>query len=214
MIEKIKSALKTEYKGLGLGDKTIDRLASYVKGLVENEEDIATAVKRDDVKLIATSIQGEIDGIRKAKQAAEDALAKYKESHPEKDPEEGKKTEKNEEIDTLRETIASLTKRLDERDAKERRETTIASVIATAKASGCVDERAINLTRKLFIVKDDESDEDAAKRFKDEYDANIKEYFGDGVAPYLANVVGAQANVSAADKAAKAREDAKRAREG
>ena len=70
MKKKIEDALRTEYAGLGLSDKTIGRLADFLMGSVEKEEDIATAVKRDDVKLIAKSIQGEIDGIQKAKQKA------------------------------------------------------------------------------------------------------------------------------------------------
>lgn len=87
MKKKIEDALKTEFKELGLGDKTIGRLAEYIiaKGTVTNEEDIATAVKGDDVKLIAKSIQGEIDGIQKAKKKAEDDLADYKAKHPEGD---------------------------------------------------------------------------------------------------------------------------------
>lgn len=86
MKQKIIEALRTEYASLGLSDKTIGRLADYVQGQVEKEEDIATAVKSDAVKLIAKSIQGEIDGIQKAKKKAEDDLADYKAKHPEKDP--------------------------------------------------------------------------------------------------------------------------------
>ena len=86
MKKKIEDALRTEYAGLGLSDKTIGRLADYVLGSVEKEEDIVTAVKGDAVKLIAKSIQGEIDGIQKAKKKAEDDLAEYKAKHPEQDP--------------------------------------------------------------------------------------------------------------------------------
>lgn len=86
MKKKIEDALRTEYASLGLSDKTIGRLAEYVQGKVEKEEDIATAVKGDDVKLIAKSIQGEIDGLKRAKETAENALADYKAKHPEKDP--------------------------------------------------------------------------------------------------------------------------------
>ena len=86
MKKKIEDALKTEFKELGFGDKTIGRLADYIvsKGTVTNEEEIATAVKGDDVRLIAKSIQGEIDGIQKAKKKAEDDLADYKAKHPDK----------------------------------------------------------------------------------------------------------------------------------
>lgn len=84
MKKKIEDALKTELKELGFSDKTIGRIADYIvtKGTVTNEDDIATAVKGDDVKLIAKSIQGEIDGIQKAKKKAEDDLADYKAKHP------------------------------------------------------------------------------------------------------------------------------------
>ena len=55
---------------------------------------------------------------------------------------------------------------------------------------------------------------DLAKRFKEEYDANIKEFFGDGAVPYRGARISTPTTVSAADKAKQAREDAKRVREG
>lgn len=83
MKQKIEAALRTEYP-LGLSDKTYGRFADYILGLdiVKEDADIATAVKRDDVKLLFKSVQGEIDGIQKAKTAAENALEEYKKSHP------------------------------------------------------------------------------------------------------------------------------------
>ena len=91
MKKKIEEALSAEYKGLGLSEKTIGRLADFIvsKGSVEKEEDIDAAVKGDDVKLLATSIQGEIAGIKRAKETAEAALADYKAKHPEKDEDTG-----------------------------------------------------------------------------------------------------------------------------
>lgn len=89
MKKKIEEALSAEYKGLGLSEKTIGRLADYLMGSVEKEEDIATAVKGDAVKLLATSIQGEIAGLQRAKQTAEAALSDYKAKHPEQKEEEG-----------------------------------------------------------------------------------------------------------------------------
>lgn len=86
MKKKIEEALSAEYKGLGLSEKTIGRLADYIvsKGSVTKEEEIDAAVKGDDVKLLATSIQGEIAGLTRAKETAESALADYKAKHPEK----------------------------------------------------------------------------------------------------------------------------------
>lgn len=88
MKKKIEEALSAEYKGLGLGEKTIGRLADYIvsKGSVTKEEEIDAAIKGEDVKLLATSIQGEIAGIKRAKETAEAALADYKAKHPETKP--------------------------------------------------------------------------------------------------------------------------------
>ena len=85
MKKKIEEALSAEYKGLGLSEKTIGRLADFIvsKGSVTKEEEIDAAVKGDDVKLLATSIQGEVAGIKRAKETAEQALADYKAKHPE-----------------------------------------------------------------------------------------------------------------------------------
>lgn len=88
MKKKIEEALSAEYKGLGLSEKTIGRLADYIvsKGSVTKDEEIDAAVKGEDVKLLATSVQGEIAGLKRAKETAEAALADYKAKHPEKDP--------------------------------------------------------------------------------------------------------------------------------
>ena len=93
MKQKIVEALKTEFKQLGLSENTLGRLADYILGLdgvVKEEGDVATAVKRGDVALIAKSIQGEVDGIQKAKKKAEDDLANYKAKHPEKNDDDDK----------------------------------------------------------------------------------------------------------------------------
>ena len=114
----------------------------------------------------------------------------------------------------LQEQIEALTARLDQQDKAEKQKATLLAAEQSAKAAGCTDERALKLTSKLFSIKDDESDEDVAKRFKEEYDANIKEFFGDGAVPYRGARISTPTTVSAADKAKQAREDAKRVREG
>lgn len=98
MKKKIEEALSAEYKGLGLGEKTIGRLADYIigKGSVTKEEEIDAAVKGDDVKLLATSIQGEVAGLKRAKETAEAALADYKAKHPEKTGDESEEHDDDE----------------------------------------------------------------------------------------------------------------------
>lgn len=216
MKEEIIAALKTAYAKLGLSDEAFDGVASLLEKTVTEESQIATAVGGDDVKGLLKTIQGQVDSWKNKFHDKDKELNAYKESHPDVDPNnvqegEGKKDDANKDI---LDKLSDLTKRLDERDAKDRKAATIAFVMASAKASGCTDEKVLKLTEKLFSVKEDESDEDAAKRFKEDYDSNVKEFFGDGITPFRANTISSPANISSADKAAKAREDAKRVREG
>lgn len=213
MKKKIEEALSAEYKGLGLSEKTIGRLADFLLGSVEKEEDIATAVKGDNVKLLATSIQGEIAGLQRAKQTAEEALADYKAKHPETNQQQQQQEVEPEWAKTIREQNEKILKMREDDEKKAKTKATIAAAIAAAKALGCTDERVLKLTEKLFVLKDDESDEDAGKRFESEYNANAKEYFGGSNAPYFGAGITAPAEVSAEDRAKKAREDAKQARE-
>lgn len=212
MKDKILNALRTEYANLGLGEKAFDGVASFLEKTVTEEDKIAEAVKEESVRNLLKSIQGESDSLRnKAAQAAKD-LEDYKKTHPEDQPKQKTQTETEGEK-KLREQVEALTKRLDEQDKAAKMKATLAAVKAAAKIAGCTSDKALDLTERLFSVKDDESDEDAAKRFKDEYDANVKKYFSDGITPYQGAYINAPATVKPEDKAARAREDAKRARE-
>lgn len=183
MIDKIKSALKTEYKGLGLSDKTIERLASYVKGLIENEDEIATAVRRDDVSLIATSIQGEIDGIRKAKQTAEEALETYKKSHPDK----GGVEKKDEEGGSGKESdFEERLKALEERAVAAERKAAQSAALASVKTrleADCKDAFTLKYVLKGFSFKEGETEDGAVERLKGEYNEAFKENRGKGAVP-------------------------------
>ena len=181
MKTKIMNALKTEYAKMGLGDKAFDGVASFLVKTITKEEEIDSVIKNEDTKTLLKAFQGESDSLRNRAAQLQKDLEAYKQSHPDHNDEgPNKKDDPNK---ALLERLDAITRRLDERDAKERRVATIASVKAAAKASGCTDERALKLTERMFTIKEDESDEDAAKRFTQEYNANVKEYFGDGPKP-------------------------------
>lgn len=215
MKTKILNALRTEYANLGLGDKAFDGVASFLEKTITEEGKIAEAVKEESVKNLLKSIQGESDSLRnKAAQAAKD-LEDYKKTHPEatQTPPTTTPPQETEREKKLREQLEAITKRLDDHDKAAKVKATLTSARAAAIAAGCTFDKGLDLTEQLFSVKDDESDEDAAKRFKDEYDANVKKYFSDGVTPFQGAYVSAPAVVKPEDKAARAREEAKRVRE-
>lgn len=140
MKKKIEEALKTEFKELGFGDKTIGRLADYIvsKGTVTNEDEIATAVKGDDVKLIAKSIQGEIDGIQKAKKKAEDDLADYKAKHPDEPGKGGKGDDDDPDGDDGKISLKDLPKLI--KDATEAAVKTVKDEFDAYKAQNAAKE--------------------------------------------------------------------------
>lgn len=136
MKQKIISALSAEYKGLGLSENTIGRLADYIvsKGSVTKEEEIDAAVKGEDVKLLATSIQGEIAGIKRAKETAESALADYKAKHPEQDPAQ-QQQQQPDLAKTIADAVAAAVAPLTEKVAALETVNSTKAALATARES-------------------------------------------------------------------------------
>lgn len=219
MKQKIIAALRTKYQRFGLSNEAIDRIASAKEKTVTSEDQIETAIAdAETMELIATELQKSADLERRNRSDLQKSFDEYKKKHPE-DTEDPTPPEKGAEDEPewakkIREQNEKILEAQSKREKAEKRKATFDAVISSAKKNGCTYEKALKLTEKLFTLKEDESDEDASKRFKDEYDANIKEYFGEGVAPYHARTVSTVAEVSAADKEAQAKEDAKRARKG
>lgn len=218
--EEIITALKTKYLGFALSNEAIDRIASAKEKTVTEDTDIAAAISDvETMELIANEVKKNADKERRLRSDLQKSFEDYKNAHPETQQETKKEKEKETEEDEpewarkLREQNEALTRRLDEQDKSARQKATIAAAISFAKENGCTDEKGLKLTQALFRLKDDESEEDASARFKAEYDATMKDYFGDGVTPYKGSIISTPAKVSADDKATKAREDAKRVRE-
>lgn len=216
MKKKIFDALKTEYATLGLSDKSLDRIASYLEGSVEKEEDIVTAVKRDDVKLLATSIQGEIDGIKRAKEAAETALADYKAKHPEQGGGAG-----NEEVAQLKAELESQKTAFNEMKANFDSQIKQGKYNALRESvKGKANELKVsnvpiwNDVVAGVEINDESTSESLLTAVKTAYEAKLKAYIGEGAAPYRGDGSPKPAEVSAEDKAKKAREDADRVRKG
>ncbi len=217
MKKKIFDALKTEYASLGLSDNTLMRIASVLEGSVTKEEDIVTAVKGDIAKLLATSIQGETDGLKRAKESAEKALADYKAKHSE---EEDKRDEKDTpELKQLRDDLASQKTAFEELKAnyelqvKQGRYNALRASVKGKAGELKVSNVPIWDDVVAGIAVDDGTTEDALlTSVKTAYEAKLKAYVGEGAAPYRGDGTPKPAEVTAEDKAKKAKEDADRVR--
>lgn len=217
MKKKIFDALKTEYASLGLSDNTLTRIASVLEGSVTKEEDIVTAVKGDTAKLLATSIQGEIDGLKRAKESAEKALTDYKAKHPE---DTGKGSEDdNPELKKLRDDLASQKTAFEELKAnyesqvKQGRYDALRAAVK-GKAGGLkVSNVPIWDDVVAGVAVDDDTTEDALlTSVKTAYETKLKAYVGDGAAPYRGDGTPKPTEIAIEDRAKKAKEDADRVR--
>ncbi len=211
---KIFDALKTEYASLGLSDNTLMRIAAVLEGSIEKEEDIVTAVKGDIAKLLATSIQGETDGLKRAKQAAEAALADYKAKHP-----EGGGREDDPELTQLKADLASQKSAFEELKANYERQVKQSGYAALrAAVKGKADELKVSNVPiwddvVAAVAVDDNTTADALlTSVKTAYEAKLKAYVGDGAAPYRGDGSPKPAEITTEDRAKKAKEDADRVR--
>lgn len=188
MKAKILNALKTKYANLGLGDKAFDGVASFLEKTITKEEEIEGVITREDTATLLKSIQGETDSLRtKHAQAVKD-FEDYKKLHPDTKPDKDKDKDKDDPNEPewakeLRKQNEAILAAQAKREKDEKDATTLASVKSALEKAGCTNAGILNLTLKGFALKENEKEEDAVKRVTEEYNANIKATFGEGVVP-------------------------------
>ena len=219
MKKKIFDALKTEYASLGLSDNTLMRIAAVLEGSIAKEEDIVTAVKGDTAKLLATSIQGETDGLKRAKESAEKALADYKAKHPE-NPEKREEGD-SPELKQLRDDLASQKTAFEELRAnyelqvKQGRYDALRAVVKGKAGELKVSNVPIWNDVVAGVAVDDDTTEDALlASVKTAYETKLRTYIGEGAAPYRGDGTPKPVEITSEDRAKKAKEDADRVRKG
>lgn len=210
--DQIKTALRTEYANLGLGDPDFENVAAYIEKSVTKEEDIATAVKRDDVATMCKAIQSATDGMRKAKLNAERELNEYKKNHPEKqtepepqkDPKPSEPKPQNDDLKAILDEVKELKASIAADKQKAEAERRLASAKAALKGRGCSNENILDLVMEKAVIGESETDDDFIQRCSDEYGRQYKRFYGDGPMPPIGGNAPA-GNVKAEDEAFKAK---------
>ncbi len=184
MKENIKNALKTEYAKMGLGDKAFDGVASFLAKTIKNEEEIDGVIKSEDTKNLLKAFQGESDSLRNRAAQLEKDFNAYKEKHPESNPDPKPNPDDEPEwARRLREQNDELKARLDKQDKDAATKAARLTVEAKLKSAGCTNQGILNLTMKGFSLGENETMDSAVERLKEEYNASVKETFGDGPLP-------------------------------
>lgn len=184
MKEKIVKALRNEYVNLGLSEKALSGVAVFIEKTGIKEEDIATRVKGDDVKALLISIQGESDSLRNnnARLTKENEDLKSKMNNKLADDElEDSETTKM--LKQLQEEIKSINER-SIAEAKKRADSEIfTKVNEILKTKGCINDFVRKITLSGFTVSDGDTAETLADKYKELYDTNFKEAYGEGCIP-------------------------------
>ena len=216
MKTKILAALKTKYSNLGLSDKAFDGVAALLVKTVTKDEEIETAVAGSEVEVLLKSIQSSVDAERtKAAQAAKD-LEDYKKAHPEQggggdNPEvqqlKADLEKQKSELDTLKADYENQIKQGKYNALRDQ-------VKGKANELNVSNVPIWNDVVASAEIKDDSTVDTILELVKTAYEAKLKAYIGDGAAPYRGDGSPKPAEVSAEDRAAKAKEDAERVRKG
>lgn len=216
MKTKILAALKTKYSNLGLSDKAFDGVAALLVKTVTKDEEIDTAVAGSEVEVLLKSIQSSVDAERtKAAQAAKD-LEDYKKAHPEQggggDNPEVKQLKadlekQKSELDTLKADYENQIKQGKYNALRDQ-------VKGKANELNVSNVPIWNDVVASAEIKDDSTVDTILESVKTAYEAKLKAYIGDGAAPYRGDGSPKPAEVSAEDRAKKAKEDADRVRKG
>ena len=184
MKEQIITAFKTKYQSFGLSNEAIDRIASAKEKTVTKPEDIEAALADvETMTLIAKEVQKMRDGEIQKRTDLQKNFDTYKASHPDKtDPDPDPDPDPDDKDKDLRDQIKKLTERLDKQEKDKEAGKLLSEVIAASKQK-LTHEKAFRLTEREFTLKEDETKEDALRRFEEAYNANKKEFFSDGVIP-------------------------------
>lgn len=183
MKDKITSAFKTKYQSFGLSNEAIDRIASALEKTVTKDEEIEGALANvTTMELIAKEVQKMRDGEIQKRTDLQKSFDTYKQSHP--DQKNDPKPADTEGGDGgIKEQLAQIMARLDKREREDKEKSTFSSVKASLEKDGCKNAEVLALTLKGFALGENETEEAAAARLKEEYNASMKRIFGNGPIP-------------------------------
>lgn len=213
MKTKITAALKTRYANLGLSDKAFDGVASLLAKTVANEEEIDAAVAGSEVEALMKSIQGSVDAERTKAANAAKSLEDYKRLHPEEGGGESPELKKlQEDFAAQKSAFETLKAEYDGQVKQARYDVLRDSVRGKAGELKVSNVPIWNDVVAGVEVNDETTSETLLASVKSAYETKLKAYIGEGAAPYRGEGSGKPAEVSAEDRARKAREDAERVR--
>jgi len=213
MKTKILAALKTKYANLGLSDKAFDGVAALLVKTITKDEEIEAGIAGAEVETLLKSIQSSVDAERtKAAQAAKD-LEDYKKAHPEQGGGDSPEVKKlKDDLEKQKTELETLKANYNDQIKQGKFNALRDQVKGKATELNVSNVAIWNDVVAGIEIKDDSTVETILTAVKSAYEDKLKSYIGEGAAPYRGDGSPKPAEVSAEDRAKKAKEDADRVR--
>ena len=190
MQNKYLSVLKKEYANFGLSKEALDRVALQRVKTITNEEEINTDIaSTETMLLLMKELQGSSDALRaKATQTQKelDALKATKQiDNP--DDDDTKNNPYTKELSEMKALLTGVISEFAESKKKARTDAILNDVHSKMKALGCTNDYIRTTTLANLEIKDTDTADSIAEKYKSIYDQNCKSAFGDGYVPPKGN---------------------------
>lgn len=184
MKQKILDALKTRYSNLGLGDKALDGVASFLEKTVTDEANIDTVVAGDNVSAMLKAMQSSFDSLRGRNTELQRQLDEIsRKPNPQVPPAPEPKPAESDEMAQLKERLAKMEENYGRAMAEKRNAGIVSDLRRKLKDGGSDNDAVLDLVLDRLTIGESDTADSLADKSREAYDAAYKKFYGNGVVP-------------------------------
>lgn len=184
MKQKILDALKTRYSNLGLGDKALDGVASFLEKTVTDEASIDTVVAGDNVSAMLKAMQSSFDSLRGRNTELQRQLDEIsRRPNPQVPPAPEPKSTESDEMVQLKERLAKMEENYGRAMAEKRNAGIVSDLRRKLKDGGSDNDAVLDLVLDRLTIGESDTADSLADKSREAYDAAYKKFYGNGVVP-------------------------------
>jgi hypothetical protein len=184
MKQKILDALKTRYSNLGLGDKALDGVASFLEKTVTDEANIDTVVAGDNVSAMLKAMQSSFDSLRGRNTELQRQLDEIsRKPNPQVPPIPKPEPTESDEMVQLKARLAKMEENYGKAMAEKRNAGIVSDLRRKLKDGGSDNDAVLDLVLDRLTIGESDTADSLADKSREAYDAAYKKFYGNGVIP-------------------------------
>lgn len=184
MKQKILDALKTRYSNLGLGDKALDGVASFLEKTVTDEASIDTVVAGDNVSAMLKAMQSSFDSLRGRNTELQRQLDELgRKPNPQTSPAPEPKPAESDEMAQLKARLAKMEENYGKAMTEKRNAGIVSDLRRKLKDGGSDNDAVLDLVLDRLTIGESDTADSLADKSREAYDAAYKKFYGNGVVP-------------------------------